>query len=456
MLEKIFKLKVHNTTVWQEALGGIITFLTMAYIIFVQPNVLGLAPSNVAGEPNMNSGAIMMATCLSAALATFLMAFLANFPIALAPGMGENFLFLTVAGMTVGGATLGWQGALTAVLFSGVIFLVLSFFKVREKIINSIPDSLKHAIAVGIGLFISFLGLVWSGIIRKPATGGIIEIGNFKQPAVLLSVFGLIIIAGFMSRKIKGGILLGMLAATVVGIIFNIIEYHGITSSPPSMAPTLFKFDFSLFLTLDFIVIAIIFLFMDMFDTVGTLIGVTSQAGLIDKNGNIPRCGRALLSDAVGTVSGSMMGTSTVTSFIESSAGIAAGARTGLASVVTGLLFVAAIFFSPLVSTVGGGVITDSGVLYPITGPVMIIVGCMMMKGVTKIKWDDFDDAIPAFLIIIGMPLTFTIHNGIALGFIAYPILKLFAGKGKEVSLLSYILGLLFLAYFIIRQIIVL
>jgi AGZA family xanthine/uracil permease-like MFS transporter len=446
MLEKLFKLKENNTTAQRELVGGLVTFMTMAYIIFVQPGVLSIA--------GMDFDAVMMATCLSAAIATFLMAFLANYPIALAPAMGENFLFLTVAGFTIGGTVLGWRGALTAVLFSGVMFLILAIFKIRQKIIDAIPDSLKHAIAVGIGIFISFIGLIWAGIIEKPETG-ILTLANLGREPVLLALFGLIVITALLSRNIKGAILWGMLITAVVGIIFGIVEYQGIVETPPSLDPTFFKFDFSLFLTIDFIVIAVIFLFMDLFDTVGTLIGVTSQAGLL-KKGKLPRAGQALFSDAVGTVSGSMLGTSTVTSYIESSAGIAYGARTGLASMMTGILFLLSMFFAPLVRMIGGGYEIAKGVfLYPITAPVMIVVGCFMVRGVAKIDWSKFDEAIPAFLVMIGMPLTYSIADGMALGFITYPLLKIFKGKAKDVSPIMYILGLMFLLFIVSRQILI-
>ncbi len=445
MLEKLFQLKKNKTTVKTELTGGVVTFLTMAYIIFVQPQVLGLT--------GMDKGAVMIATCLSAALASFLMAFLANYPIALAPGMGENFVFLTVAGISIGGTTLGWQGALAAVLFSGVMFILLSIFRVREKIINSIPESLKHGIAVGIGLLITIIGLNWAGIIRKPVAG-LVEMGNLAHPAVLVSLFGLITIGVLLSRQVKGAILWGLLLTTILGLILGIIEYVGIVDTPPSLAPTFLKLDFSLFLTVDFLVIAVIFLFMDMFDTIGTLIGVSAHAGLL-KDGKLPRAGKALMSDAVGTVAGSMMGTSTVTSYIESATGISYGARTGLASISTGFLFLISIFFYPLVQMVGQGVmIADGVVLYPITAPVLVIVGCLMMRSVKSIDWEKFEEALPAFLIVVGMPLTFSPANGMALGFVAYPLIKLLAGKGKDVSVLMYILGILFLVYIILRQIV--
>lgn len=443
MLDRLFKLRQHDTTVKREIGGGLITFMTMAYIIFVQPGVLAIA--------GMDFDAVMLATCLSAAIGTFIMAFFANYPVAQAPAMGENFLFLSVASLSIGGTVLGWKGALTAVLFSGVMFIILTLLKFRQAIIKSLPDSLKHAIAVGIGLFISFIGLIWAGIIEKPKAG-VLAMGNFNQAPVLLAVFGLLVIMILLARKVRGAILWGMLISTIAGLIFGIIKYQGIVSMPPSLSPTLMKFDFSLLLTLDFLVVAVIFLFMDMFDAMGTLVAVANQAGLLNKK-NEYRLGRALMGDAVGTVSGAFFGTSTVNSYIESSAGIAYGARTGLASFTTGGLFLLAIFFSPLVKMIGGGCVgADGGVLYPITAPVMVIVGCFMVKSIKEINWDSFDDAFPAFLMIIGMPLTYSIADGMALGFISYPLLKLACGKGRQVPVLMYVLGLMFLIYIISRQ----
>jgi AGZA family xanthine/uracil permease-like MFS transporter len=444
MLEKLFKLAEHKTTVKKEIGGGLITFMTMAYIIFVQPGVLSIA--------GMDFNSVMVATCLSAAIGTFIMAFLANYPVAQASAMGENFLFLTVASLSVGGTVLGWRGALTAVLFSGVMFIILTMLKFRQAIIRSLPDSLKHAIAVGIGIFISFIGLRWAGIIEKPKAG-VLAVADMGRAPVLLALFGLVIITILLSRKVRGAILWGMLIATGAGLIFGIIKYQGIISMPPSISPTLMKFDFSLFLTVDFLVVAVIFLFMDLFDAMGTLVAVANQAGLLNKK-NENRLGRALMGDAIGTVGGALFGTSTVSSFIESSAGIAYGARTGLASFVTGILFLLAIFFSPLVKMIGGGCAVAGGeILYPITAPVMIIVGCLMTKSIKEIDWDTFDEALPAFLMIIGMPLTYSIADGMAFGFISYPLLKLFSGKGKQVPVLIYILGLMFLVYMISRQI---
>lgn len=447
MIKRIFHLEENKTTIRTEIGGGVVTFMTMSYIIFVQPGVLSLA--------GMDFDSVMMATCISAALATILMGVLANYPIALAPGMGENFLFLTVSATTIGGVKLGWKGALAAVFFSGMVFLFLSCFKVRKKIVNAIPDSMKYAIAVGIGLFIAFIGLEWAGIVVKnPVPNAMLMMGNLGQKPVLLALFGLLVLAILLSCKVKGAILWGILITAVVGIIFGIIQYQGIISPPPSVAKTAFKLDFSLFFTIDFIIIALIFLFMDLFDTIGTLIATASQAGFL-KKGKLPRAEKAFIADASGTVAGSLLGTSTVTSFIESTTGVSYGARTGLASLVTALLFLLATFFSPFVKMIGEGVRLESGIiLHPVTAPVLIMVGCLMFGGVKKIEWENMDEAIPAFLVILGMPLLYSIADGMALGFIIYPVLKIFKGKAKEISGISWGLSFMFLFFIISRLII--
>ncbi len=459
MIEKLFKLKENKTTVRIEIAAGVTTFMTMAYIIFVNPGIL----ANVIplDDPFRETffGAVMMATCLSAAVATFIMGFYANYPIALAPGMGENAFFaFTVCGAAAWG--FSWQQGFLIVFISGILFLILTLVRIREMIINAIPSSLKNAIAAAIGLFIAFIGLKDAGIIvGNPAT--FVTLGNLRSPPTLLAIFGFLIILFLMLRKIKGAILWGILITAVVGFIaskimlaFNpqlqpLVTYKGIIGTPPSVAPTAVAFftkqSWINLLTWNFVAAVIIFLFMDVFDTIGTLIGVGQRAGFI-KNGKLPRANRALLADASGTVVGSLLGTSTVTSYIESAAGVEVGGRTGLASVITGLLFIVAIFFNPLVKMIGGGYQVGPGAsLYPITAPALIIVGSMMMTLVAKIQWDDYTEAIPSFLIIIGIPLTFSIANGFAFGFISYPILKLFSGRGREVSWLVYLLAVIFI-----------
>ena len=427
MLERLFRLRENGTTVRTELRAGLVTFLTMSYIVFVQPALLSQA--------GMDFGAVMAATCISAAVATIVMGLWANYPIALAPGMGENFFF---AFTVVVGMGVSWRVALGAVFLSGLAFLFLSAVRLRELVIEAIPSSLQHAIAAGIGIFIAFIGLQQAGIVVGNP-GSLVQLGDVRQAPVLLALAGLIIISVLLIRKVNGAILWGMLATAILGLPFGLVEYHGIVSSPPSISPTLLQMDIRGALALP--VITLIFLYMVLFDTVGTVIGVSAQAGYL-KDGKIPRAGRVLATDALGTALGAALGTSTVTSYIESSAGVAAGARTGLANMMTGMLFLLALFFIPLVHTIGGGYeVTPGKFLYPVTAPVMILVGCMMAKSLLKIEWNDLSEAVPSFLTIIGIPLTYNIAHGLALGFISYPALKLLTGRGKEVSGLMYVLG---------------
>ncbi|MGD9380496.1 MAG: NCS2 family permease [candidate division WOR-3 bacterium] len=436
MLEKIFSLEQHGTTVAQEIVGGLTTFMTMAYIIFVQPAVLSAA--------GMDFGAVMVATCVSSAVAIFLMAFLANYPIALAPAMGHNFFFVYTVCLAMG---IPWQTALGANFISGALFIVLSFFGFRESLVNAIPNSLKQAIAVGIGLFIALIGFQWAGIVTY-TPGTIVGLGKLNSPPVLLAVFGLFLITILYTLKIKGAIVLGIIITALVGIPFGIVKYHGIVSAPPSVAPTFFKLNIGAAFVLSLLPTIFILFFLDLFDTVGTLIGVSEQAGLV-KDGKLPRARQALLADAFGTVTGALMGTSTVTSYIESSTGVASGARTGLANVTTGLLFLIALFFYPLVRMIGGGFGVDGGSLYPVTAPALIIVGTLMMSGVTKIDWKDFSEAIPAFLTIVIMPYAFSITEGISVGFIFYTLLKLVTGRIKDVHPILIVFAVLFVLRYI-------
>ncbi len=433
LLERFFGFERVGSDLKTEVIAGATTFMAMAYIIFVQPAVLSQA--------GMDFGAVMMATCLSAALATMIMGIYANYPIALAAGMGENFFFVFTVVLGMG---IPWQTALGAIFIEGVIFVILLLFHIREMIVDAVPDSLKKAIAGGIGLFIAFIGLTQAGIITK-SPGGIVTLGNLKHPAVLLAVFGIIVTAVLMVRRIKGAILLGMLITAAVGIPLGMVRYQGIISRPPSLAPTFLQMDVLGAFRLGLFTIIFVFLFMDLFDTVGTLIGVGEAAGFI-KEGRLPRANRAFMADAVGTVIGGVLGTSTVTSYIESAAGVAAGGRTGFASLITGLLFLLTIFFFPLVKMVGGGYQIAEGLfLYPITAPALIIVGSLMLQTITRIDWSEPSEGIPAFLTLIGIPLTFSIADGLAFGFISYPIIKLCSGKGKGVGWLVYLLGFLFI-----------
>ncbi len=436
MLERLFKLKQHGTTVSQEIIGGLTTFMTMAYIIFVQPAVLSAA--------GMEFGAVMVATCISSAVAIFLMAFLANYPIALAPAMGHNFFFVYTVCLAMG---VPWQTALGANFISGALFIILSFFGFREALVNAIPNSLKQAIAVGIGLFIALIGFQWAGIVTY-TPGTIVGLGDLNSPPVLLAIFGLFLITVLYTLKIKGAIVIGIIITAIIGIPTGIVKYYGILSAPPSVAPTFFKLDIGAALTFSLIPTIFILFFLDMFDTVGTLIGVSEQAGFV-KDGKLPKARQALLSDAIGTVTGTLMGTSTVTSYIESSTGVASGARTGLANATTGLLFLIALFFYPLVRMIGGGFAVEAGFLYPVTAPALIIVGTLMMSGVTKIDWKDFSEAIPAFLTIVIMPYAFSITEGIAVGFIFYTLLKLVTGKIKDVHPILIVFAVLFILRYI-------
>jgi adenine/guanine/hypoxanthine permease len=443
MLEKLFKLKENHTTVKTEIIAGSTTFLSMAYIIFVQPSVLSIA--------GMDFDSVMAATCISSAIACLIMALMANYPIALAPGMGENFYFTFTVVLGMG---IAWEKALGAVFISGTIFLILSLFRVREMIIQAIPESLKNAIPAAIGVFITFVGLVQAGIIVKDPGGGIVSLGNVHSLPTILSLIGLAVIIFLMVRNVKGAILIGMLITAGIGFAMGIVEYKGIVSAPPSIAPTFLKLDIMGALELGFVTVLAIFLLMDMFDTIGTFIGVGQATGIM-RDGKFPRAGRALIADAAGTVSGALLGTSTVTSYIESTTGVREGGRTGLTAVVVAVFMLLALFFSPLVSMIGGGIpVTDAAgnilyMLYPITAPALILVGSFMAKSLKRCEWDDMTEAIPSFMTIVGMALTYNISHGLAFGFILYPAMKLMAGRWKEVPWLMYAIGGIFLLRYI-------
>jgi AGZA family xanthine/uracil permease-like MFS transporter len=437
MLEKFFKLKKFNTSLQQEFIGGSTTFLTMAYILFVQPTVLSAA--------GMDFGAVMVATCISSAIAILVMGFYARYPIALAPGMGQNFFFAYTVVLTMG---ISWQTTLGVVFIAGSIFLLLSFFGIREKIITAIPDSLKYAIAVGIGLMITLVGLEWAGlVVDDPVL--LVTLGDFSEPTTQLSLLGLVLTSVLLIKQIRGAMLIGMLFTTLIGVLIGQIPFTGIISSPPSLEPTLFKLDILGAIQFDLIAIVFTFLILDLFDTIGTLIGVATEADLL-RNGKLPRAKKALLSDAIGTVVGALCGTSTVTSYVESAAGVASGARTGLANIFTALLFIIALFFYPLIQMIGGGVDVGEGVRhYPVIAPILILVGTYMIKGVRLIPWDDLSESIPAFITIIIIPFSFRITEGIAFGFISYALLKLFSGKMREVPLLMWIFAVIFVLRYI-------
>ena len=433
MLERLFHLSASGTTVRTELLAGATTFLTMAYIIFVQPTVLSAA--------GMDPGAVLTATCLTSALATLLMALLANYPIAVAPAMGHNFFFAFTVVVARG---TPWPIALGAVAIAGTLFILTAGVGLRERVITAVPDALKHAIGVGIGLLIALIGLEWCGVIVG-SPGTLVTLGHLTSPPVLLALATLAVMAMLLARGVKGAMLIGMLLSTAAALAMGLVKYDHLVSAPPSLAPTWLKLDVLGALRPGLIDVVFVFFFLALFDSIGTLIALAGRIGLV-KNGTLPRARQALLADAIGTVSGAMLGTSTVTAYIESSTGVAAGGRTGLASVVTAALFLLALFFHPLVKMIGGGVATGTGaVLYPIVAPALVLVGVVMMEGVRHIRWDDLTEAIPAFLAIITMPLSVSVTDGIAFGFIAYALLKLATGRARELDWLGYVFALLFL-----------
>jgi len=432
LLERLFRLSEHGTNVRAEFRGGATTFMTMSYIIFIQPAILSLA--------GMDRGAVMTATCLACAIATLLMAFLANYPIAQAPAMGHNIFFAVVVCGTMG---YSWKVALGAVFLAGLAQILLSLAGFYDKLVAAVPDGLKHALVVGIGLLIALSGLEYAGLVVA-SPGTYIGLGDPTSPPVLLALFGIALAAGLMARRVPGALLFGVLATAVLGVILGIVEFRGVLASPPSLAPTLFQLDIVGALKTGFFTVLFVFFILDMFDCVGTLIGVGTAAGFI-KEGRLPRTNRAILADALGTVEGSILGTSTVSSYIESATGIAAGARTGLANVFTALFFLAALFFSPLAEMISGEVKIGDLTLRPVIAPPLIIVGYLMMKSVTRVDWDDVTEALPVFLTMLMIPLTFSITDGISIGFISYAFLKLIAGKGKKVPLLVYLFSVLFI-----------
>jgi AGZA family xanthine/uracil permease-like MFS transporter len=439
LIDRFFKLEENKTSIRIEMVGGITTFMTMSYIIFLQPAVLFIA--------GMDKGAVMFATCVSSALATLLMGLLAKYPIALAPAMGHNIFFAVIVCGTMG---YSWQVALGAVFISGSIFLILSILRVWGPLIASVPDSLKHAIAVGIGLLIALIGLEYGGIVVD-APDVLVGLGDLTSKPVVLVLFGLVLISVLMVLRVRGAILLGILATVLLGIPLGIVKYQGILAAPPSVLPTLFKLDIVGALQTGAFTVIFIFFFLDLFDTMGTLIGVSEPAGFL-KNGKLPRANQAMFSDAIGTVGGALLGTSTVTSYIESATGIAQGARTGLANVFTSFLFLVALFFSPLAEMIGGEYAYKDLTLHPVIAPPLIIVGLLTMKCVTRINWEDLTEAIPAFLTIIIIPLTLSITEGIAFGFISYSFLKLVSGRGKEVHWIVYLFSALFIIRYMVNS----
>jgi AGZA family xanthine/uracil permease-like MFS transporter len=439
LLERRFALSAHGTTVRTEVLAGATTFLTMAYIIFVQPALLSSA--------GMDFGAVLVATCVATALATGLMAFTANYPIAVAPAMGHNFYFAYSVVMAM---HVPWQIALGAVAIAGILFVVTAGIGLRERLITAIPESLKHAIAAGIGLLIAMVGLQWAGLIVA-SPGTLVALGSLHRAPVLLAIGALAFTSILMARRVPGALLWGMLASTAVGLALGLVRYQGVAGRPPSIMPTLFKLDIVGAFEPGMIAVIFVFFFLALFDSVGTLVAVGQQAGLM-RAGTLPRARQALLADAIGTVAGAALGTSTVTAYIESGAGVAAGGRTGLASVVTALLFVAALFLYPLARMIGGGYQAGDVTLYPVIAPPLILVGTMMIGGLRSIDWDDPTEAIPAFLTVLMMPLALSITEGIAFGLVSYAVLKLATGRGRDVHPLVYTFALLFVARYMWLQ----
>jgi AGZA family xanthine/uracil permease-like MFS transporter len=429
-MEKLFQLKENGTTVRIEIIAGITTFLTMAYILAVNPGILG--------ETGMPRDSVFTATALASLIATLVMAFVAKLPFALAPGMGLNAFF---AYTVVLGMGYSWQFALTAVFLEGIIFIILTMLNVREAIINLIPQNIKKAISVGIGLFIAFIGMQNAGIIvDNPAT--LVGLGDFGSPATLLAAIGLVIIAVLNAFNVRGSLLWGILAATIIGIPMGVTNVAGFTlfQAPPSLAPVFFQFEFTQIFSVDMVIILFTFLFVDMFDTVGTLIGVSTKAGMMQPDGSIPRAKQALLADSVGTTVGAILGTSTVTTYVESAAGVEEGGRTGLTSLVVAILFFLALFLSPLFLLVPAAA----------TAPALILVGVFMMSPVREIEFGKITESLPAFLTMIMMPLAYSIAEGIVFGLVSYVIIKLLSGKGKEVGVATYIVAaVLFISFFL-------
>ena len=438
VLERWFQLSAHGTNIRTEAMAGTTTFLTLSYIFFVQPVIL-----NAAG---MDSGAVLVATCLASALGTFSMGMWANYPIALAPGMGHNVFFAYTVCIGMG---VPWQTALGATFISAFLFIALSWFGFRERVINGIPHGLKRGIAVGIGLLIAFVGFQWAGIVVS-MPGTLVGLGNLTSSPVVLALSGFIIMIVMIALRIPGAILLGILITAVLGLALGLTSFHGIVDTPPSIGPTFLQLDLIDPFRRGILSVIFIFFFIDLFDTIGTLVGVTEQAGLLEPDGTLPRARQALLSDALATMGGATAGTSTVTSYIESASGVASGGRTGLTSVFTAGLMLMTMFCYPLVRMIGEGVtVDDSAVLYPTLAPALIIIGILMMRNVKRIEWEEFTEAVPAFLTAVVMPFAFSITEGIAWGFISYALLKLVTGQGRNVHPLLYT----FAALFVIRYI---
>lgn len=437
MLEKLFKLKEKKTNVKTELLAGLTTFLAMAYILAVNPSILG--------DAGMNTQAVFLATAISAAIASIVMGLLANYPVALAPGMGVNALFTYTVVLTMG---YSWQAALASVFVSGLIFLVISVTGLRQYVINSIPKQLKQAIGAGIGFFIAFIGLKNAAIIvADPST--FVALGNLTDPAVLLAVFGILLTVFLVVKRIPCAVFVGMVITAIIGLVLGFSGIEGMPMLPQQMVNTSFEIStFGAFMNgmgelfsnpFNCFIIIFSFLFVDFFDTAGTLISVGNSCGLVNEDGELENCERALLADAVGTVAGAVLGTSTVTSFVESTSGVGVGGRTGLTAVTTGILFAFSVFLSPLILSVATNAVT---------APALFVVGIMMAQQLGDVNWDDFVYSASGFVTVIAMVLTYSISNGIALGFITYGVAMVASGKGREVNKIIWILDIIFIFYF--------
>ncbi|MCI7777514.1 MAG: NCS2 family permease [Prevotellaceae bacterium] len=422
MLQKLFGFVPSSMTVKREVIAGITTFLTMAYILAVNPSILS--------DAGMDKGAVFTATVISSVLATLIMAMYAKLPFALAPGMGLNAFFAYTVVLTMG---YSWQFALTAVFIEGIIFILLTLTGLRQKIVDSMPLVLRRAISPGIGFFIAFIGLKNAGIVSaSPAT--FVTMGNLHDPAVLLAAFGILLSAVLLIKKVTGALLIGILVTTVIGIPLGVTHFTSVLDVPPSIAPIVMKFEWHNVLSFDMAICVLTFLFIDMFDTIGTLLGVSHRAGMVDEKGNIPHLTEAFMADAIGTAAGAMLGTSTVTTYVESASGVNAGGRSGLTSFTTAICFVLALFLAPLFLAIPAQA----------TAPALVLVGVMMMTDVSKLHLGDFADAVPAFVCIALMPLTYSISDGILMGLITYVLLRIFAGRYRELKLGMIVLAVLF------------
>ena len=438
-IERRFGVSAAGSTIRVEILGGLTTFMTMCYIVFVQPALFSTV--------GMDFDAVLAATCLISAFGTLLMAFLANYPIAVAPAMGHNFFFVFTV---VGAMGYTWQQALGAVFVSGVLFMAMSIWGIREALIRSIPASLKHGIAVGIGLLIALVGLEWGGFVAADP-GTLVTLGDLGTPPVWMAGSGLVVTMILLVRRSRGAILAGILTSTVLGLILGVVQFDGVFAMPPSPAPVAMELDVLGVLSLGALPVIFVFFFLDLFDSIGSLIGIAQQGGFM-KGDDLPRAREALMADAIGTTGAGLLGNSPVVSYIESATGVAEGARTGLANLVTAAMFLLALFFAPLARMVGAGHVSESGLtLYPTVAPALIIVGAFMMRNVVHVAWDQPHEYIPAFITITVIPFTFSITDGIAFGFIGYVGLSLVRGRHRDLHWLIW----LFTALFLVRYILV-